>query len=91
MLVDRCARKDATSDCVYDPTHPKYEREVQRLAKTPGQICTVSFHGFLSQCQQEEDSVRRGDPSTPAIRNDLYLLLLLLLPPNCFYSTSCAQ
>ena len=77
MLVDRCARKDATSsDCVYDPTHPKYEREVQRLAKTPGQIRTVSFHGFLSQCQDEEDSVRQGHPSTPAIRNDLAEALL---------------
>ena len=74
MLVDR---KDATTaDCLYDPMHPKYEKEVQWLAKTPGQVRTVAFHGFLSECQNEEESVRRGHPSTTAIRNDLAEVLL---------------
>ena len=77
MLVDHCPRKDATTvDCLYDPAHPKYEKEAQRLAKTPGQVRTVAFHGFLSECQTEEESVRRGHPSTTAIRNDLAEVLL---------------
>ena len=77
MLVDHCAAKDAsTTDCRYDPAHPKYEREVQRLAKTPGQVRTVSFHRYLSECQNEEESVRGGHPSTTAIQNDLAEALL---------------
>ena len=77
MLVDRCPRKDASAaDCLYDPIHPKYEKEVQRLAKTPSQVRTVSFHGFLSECEPEEEKIRRGHPSTTAIRNDLAEVLL---------------
>jgi hypothetical protein len=77
MLVSYCSRKDATSaDCLYDPTHPKYEKDIQRLAKIPNQVRTVSFHGYLSQYQNEEESVRHGHPTTLAIQNDLAEILL---------------
>ena len=82
MLVRKCPAHDATSgDCQYDPSHPKYTSSVQRLARNHAQVWTVSFYGQLSQCQDEEDQVRRGHCTTSAIRNDLAEILLAFFVP----------
>jgi Helitron helicase-like domain at N-terminus/PIF1-like helicase len=83
MLVRRCPVGDATSiDCPYDPEHPKYGKDVQRLAKTSSQVSTVCFHGSLSDFQDEEERVQRGHPNTPAIKNDLAEILLAFFVPT---------
>lgn len=82
MLVRPCRMQESVSnDCQYDSQHPKYSTQIQRLAKSRSQMRTVCYHGQLSQCQNEEEQVRRGHPTTLAIRNDLAEILLAFFVP----------
>jgi hypothetical protein len=82
MLLQRRAMADATpADCFYDNSRPKYETEVQHLAKSPSQTYTVCRQGQLSAFQNEEEAILRGHPTTPSIRNDLAEILLTCFIP----------
>ena len=81
-------RKGVRSDYTY------HKKEVQRLA---GQVegSEVPFHGLLSEYQNEEESVRRGCPSTLAIRNGLAEVFVHQIVPwmhiHIFEKSDCAD
>jgi hypothetical protein len=82
MLVQAKNVRDAiAADVEFDPKHPKYGIQVQRLARKRSQVATVTFNGQLSQFQAEEESVPGGHPVTTAMENDLAEVLLGLFVP----------
>lgn len=82
MLVKTKDVRDAIADDVdFDPNHPRYATHVQRLARTPSQVATVTFNGQLTEFQPAEDAVPGGHPKTTAIMNDVAEILLGLFVP----------
>ena len=82
MLVKTKNIRDSTADDVeFDPNHPRYATHVQRLARTPSQVATVTLNGQLTEFQAAEDAVPGGHPKTEAIMNDLAEILLALFVP----------
>jgi hypothetical protein len=82
MLVKTRHSRDAIADDIdFDPRHPRCTTHVQRLARTPSQVATVTFNGQLTEFQAAEDAVPGGHPKTTAILNDVAELLLGLFVP----------
>ncbi|KAB8228035.1 uncharacterized protein BDW43DRAFT_316241 [Aspergillus alliaceus] len=82
MLIQTKSMRDATADDVdFDPNHPQCATYVQRLACTPSQVATVTFHGQLTEYQAAEDAVPGGHPKTESIMNDISEILLGLFIP----------
>jgi hypothetical protein len=82
MLVKTKHVRDAIADDVdFDTNHPRYATHVQRLARTPCQVATVTFNGQLTEFQAAEDTVPGGHPKTTAIMNDVSEILLGLFVP----------
>ncbi|OKO97720.1 ATP-dependent DNA helicase PIF1 [Penicillium subrubescens] len=82
MLVKtKHVRDTITDDVDFDPDHPRYATHVQRLARTPTQLATVTFSGQLTEFQVAEDAVPGGHPKTTAIMNDVAEILLGLFVP----------
>ncbi|OKO94694.1 ATP-dependent DNA helicase pfh1 [Penicillium subrubescens] len=82
MLVKTKNIRDAIADDAdFDPSHPRYTTHVQRLARSPSQVATVTFSGQLTEFQAAEDAVLGGHPKTTAIINDMSEILLGLFVP----------
>jgi hypothetical protein len=69
------------TDLEFDPKHPKHSIQVQRLAHKRSQVATVTFSGYLSQFQAEEEGVPGGHSVTIVIQNNLAEVLLGLFVP----------
>lgn len=82
MLVKTKHVRDAVADDLdFDLDHPRYAMHVQRLARIPSQVVTVTFNGQLTEFQAAEDAVPGGRPKTTAIMNDVAEILLGLFIP----------
>ncbi|KAI7970124.1 hypothetical protein EIK77_000334 [Talaromyces pinophilus] len=82
MLVKSKNIRDAIADDMdFDPNHPRYTTHVQRLARTPSQVATVTFNGQLTEFQATEDAIPGGHPKTTAVKNDMAEVLLGLFVP----------
>jgi hypothetical protein len=82
MLVRTKSLEDSiATDVDFDAIHPRYGTHVQRIARTPSQVATVTFVGQLTEFQMAEDSVPGGNPTTTAIANDVAEILLGLFVP----------
>jgi hypothetical protein len=82
MLVRTKRLEDATLDDVpFEEKHPRHSTHMQRLARSPSQMLTVTLQGQLTEFQSAEDSIPGGHPTTTAIENDLAEILLGLFVP----------
>ncbi|KAI3286470.1 hypothetical protein DTO002I6_8141 [Penicillium roqueforti] len=82
MLVKtKNIRGAIADDADFDSNHPRYTTHVQRLARSPSQVATVTFNGQLTEFQAAEDAVPGGHPKTTAIINDMFEILLGLFVP----------
>lgn len=82
MLVKtKNIRGAIADDADFDSNHPRYTTHVQRLARSPSQVATVTFNGQLTEFQAAEDAVPGGHPKKTAIINDMSEILLGLFVP----------